>query len=149
MTILEYKKGLKRQKWIFLLFWLHFIIIGFSFVTNRAYRAALWAAAATGLLNTMLTLKYYQRHSKLWRFQNMTVMWRHHDVISSQDFPLEVLVIVDFGYFWDPCLEKFWKFSKSERNVTSLWRHRFSRFSVGSGFSSIFGCFWNFRHLFL
>ena len=54
-----------------------------------------------GCINTMLTLKYYQRHSKLWSFRNLTVMWRHRDVISSKDFPLEVLVFVDYGYFWN------------------------------------------------
>ena len=62
----------------------------------------------------MLTLKYYQRHSKLWSFRNLTIMWRHHDVISSQDsskvghFPLSIMAI-----FWNLFLKfYFWNFWK-------------------------------------
>ena len=69
---------------------MHFIIIGFSFVTNRAYRAALWLVAATGL-------HQYDANSK----------------ILSTIF--ETL-----------------KFSKSDSNVMSSWRHQVSRFSVRS-----------------
>ena len=108
------QKGLKQKKKIFLLFWLHFIIIGFSFVTNRAYQEAL---SSTGLLpydanskilsTTFDTLKISKSDS------NVTSSWRHQFSISSKNnhFPLDM--VIDYGNFLKVC----WRKHSCEKNI--------------------------------
>ena len=97
---LEYKKGWIQKKRIFLLFWLHFIIIGFSFVTNRAYQEAL---SLTGLLQYDANSKILSTAFETLKFSksdsNVTSSWRHQFSRSSKvdHFPLEM--VINYGNF--------------------------------------------------